>query len=80
MDEPQLADVINDLHQDLARKWQAHGARIAELWRSFGTASRPCPRSREPPPLIFLAGTNLISRLRIYASKPSKPGWQKAPF
>ncbi|KAK6063532.1 hypothetical protein SCUP515_12366 [Seiridium cupressi] len=33
MAEPEIGDTIKDLHQDLARKWRNHGARIEELWR-----------------------------------------------
>ena len=38
--EPQLGEVIQALHRDLARKYARHGAKIQEFWRSFDPAHR----------------------------------------
>ncbi|KAI1264339.1 hypothetical protein F5Y18DRAFT_390167 [Xylariaceae sp. FL1019] len=40
MDNYSIANMVTDLHHDLARKWRVHGDRIQELWRSFGPGLR----------------------------------------
>lgn len=40
MAQPDNADVVKDLHQDLARKYRLHGSKVEEIWRSFDKAQR----------------------------------------
>ncbi|ROV99789.1 hypothetical protein VSDG_03001 [Cytospora chrysosperma] len=40
MAQPDSADVVKDLHQDLARKYRLHGSKVEEIWTSFDKAQR----------------------------------------
>ncbi|KKZ61515.1 hypothetical protein EMCG_00594 [[Emmonsia] crescens] len=41
MDEVQpRVELLKELQQDLARKYQLHGAKIEDIWRSLGKRNR----------------------------------------
>ena len=40
MDDPTNADVVKDLHRDLVRKYDRHGAAVEQYWRSFDQNQR----------------------------------------
>ncbi|KFY68179.1 hypothetical protein V496_01246 [Pseudogymnoascus sp. VKM F-4515 (FW-2607)] len=40
MNGPTTLDVLKELHGDLARKYQIHGAKIEQIWRSFNASQR----------------------------------------
>ncbi|KAI3396544.1 hypothetical protein diail_12068 [Diaporthe ilicicola] len=40
MAQPDHYEVLKDLHEDLVRKYRLHGAKVAEIWRSFDKAQR----------------------------------------
>lgn len=40
MSQPQSADVVRELHQDLARKYRLHGSKVQETWKSFDKSQR----------------------------------------
>ncbi|PLB45801.1 hypothetical protein P170DRAFT_512426 [Aspergillus steynii IBT 23096] len=40
MSQPSKADVVRELHSDLARKYKRHAAAIENIWRSFDSSQR----------------------------------------
>ncbi|KAK7750557.1 hypothetical protein SLS62_007533 [Diatrype stigma] len=40
MDGPRNTDVLKDLHRDLGRRYQVHGPKITQIWRSLSEAQR----------------------------------------